>query len=83
MKTLAEESEVNEDMDFQFIELNAMRLLEPRQAYSAIWKKVSGSHVAPDNASKLLSKRFTGVKGIDKRRFMYVLKVCGNDYTEY
>ncbi|TRY74610.1 hypothetical protein TCAL_01600 [Tigriopus californicus] len=46
--------------DFRFIELNAMRLTEPNQAYVQLWKKLTGERVTSDHAMALLERRFSG-----------------------
>lgn len=45
--------------DFEFIEINGMRLTEPRQAYVQIYKQLSGKTLAWEQAHNLLEKRFT------------------------
>ena len=57
------EAEKEEDVPgFRFIEINAMRLTEPNQAYVQLWKQLSRSdeRITPDHALSLLNKRFNG-----------------------
>uniref|UniRef100_A0A336K050 Origin recognition complex subunit 1 n=1 Tax=Culicoides sonorensis TaxID=179676 RepID=A0A336K050_CULSO len=50
----------NDDVpDFDFIEINGMRLTEPRQAYVHIYRQFSGKTVSAEYAYNLLDKRFT------------------------
>ncbi|XP_055917157.1 origin recognition complex subunit 1 [Eupeodes corollae] len=45
--------------DFEFIEINGMRLTEPRQAYVQIYRQLTGKTVSWEHAHSLLEKRFT------------------------
>jgi len=45
--------------NFQFIEINGMRLTEPNQLYVYLWKALGGSKVTTEHAKNLLAKRFT------------------------
>lgn len=55
LKTNAENDEIPE---FEFIEINGMRLTEPRQAYVQIYKQLTGKTLAWEQAHNLLEKRF-------------------------
>ncbi|KAH8415925.1 hypothetical protein KR222_003908 [Zaprionus bogoriensis] len=44
---------------FDFMEINGMRLTEPRQAYVQIYKQLTGKTVSWEHAHSLLEKRFT------------------------
>lgn len=44
---------------FDFLEINGMRLTEPRQAYVQIYKQLTGKTVSWEQAHSLLEKRFT------------------------
>lgn len=44
---------------FEFVEINGMRLTEPRQAYVQIYKQLTGKTVSWEQAHSLLEKRFT------------------------
>ncbi|KAH8284504.1 hypothetical protein KR018_000883 [Drosophila ironensis] len=44
---------------FEFLEINGMRLTEPRQAYVQIYKQLTGKTVSWEHAHSLLEKRFT------------------------
>lgn len=45
--------------EFEFIEINGMRLTEPRQAYVQIYKQLTGKTLSWEHAHSLLEKRFT------------------------
>ncbi|XP_067632877.1 origin recognition complex subunit 1 [Eurosta solidaginis] len=45
--------------DFEFVEINGMRLTEPRQAYVQIYKQLTGKTISWEHAHSLLEKRFT------------------------
>lgn len=45
--------------DFQLVEVNGMRIAEPRQAYVQIYKQLTGKSVVWEQACSLLEKRFT------------------------
>ncbi|XP_053962636.1 origin recognition complex subunit 1 [Anastrepha ludens] len=44
---------------FEYVEINGMRLTEPRQAYVQIYKQLTGKTVSWEHAHSLLEKRFT------------------------
>lgn len=44
--------------DFDFIEINGMKLTEPKQGYSILWKGLTGNQVSPTHAENLLLTRF-------------------------
>ncbi|XP_075165132.1 origin recognition complex subunit 1 [Haematobia irritans] len=44
---------------FDFLEINGMRLTEPRQAYVHIYRQLTGKTVSWEHAHSLLEKRFT------------------------
>ncbi|XP_059173526.1 origin recognition complex subunit 1-like isoform X2 [Physella acuta] len=45
--------------DFKFIEINGMRLTEPRQAYVEILKALNGAKATAEHAVNILNKMFT------------------------
>lgn len=45
--------------EFDYVEINGMRLTEPRQAYVHIYRQFSGKTVTTEYAYNLLDKRFT------------------------
>lgn len=61
IRTLNEQVEDPDDdiPEFDFIEINGMRLTEPNQAYPQIWKALTGEKVAVEQARNLLEKRFS------------------------
>lgn len=56
LQSLAEEEEIPK---FEFVEINGMRLTEPRQAYVHIYRQLTGKTLAWEQAYNLLEKRFT------------------------
>uniref|UniRef100_A0A1A9ZNE4 Origin recognition complex subunit 1 n=1 Tax=Glossina pallidipes TaxID=7398 RepID=A0A1A9ZNE4_GLOPL len=54
------QKQVQEDMlpAFDYLEINGMRLTEPRQAYVHIYRQLTGRTVAWEHAHALLEKRF-------------------------
>ncbi|XP_045537478.1 origin recognition complex subunit 1 [Papilio machaon] len=56
LKILKDESDLPE---FQLVEVNGMRIAEPRQAYVQIYKQLTGKSVVWEQACSLLEKRFT------------------------
>ena len=60
IRTLESYKESGDDLpDFQFIEINGMRLTEPNQTYVQLWKALTGAKVTTEHAKNLLEKRFT------------------------
>lgn len=45
--------------EFNFVDINGMKLSEPRQAYVQIWKQLTGESKTWEEAQKLLQSRFT------------------------
>lgn len=56
LQGLAQEEEIP---NFEFVEINGMRLTEPRQAYVHIYRQLTGKTLAWEQAYNLLDKRFT------------------------
>lgn len=56
LKLKAEEEDIPE---FEFIEINGMRLTEPRQAYVHIFRQLTGKTVSWEQAHAQLEKRFS------------------------
>lgn len=56
LQTLAEDEEIPK---FEFVEINGMRLTEPRQSYVHIYRQLTGKTMAWEQAYNLLEKRFT------------------------
>ncbi|EDW09330.1 origin recognition complex subunit 1 [Drosophila mojavensis] len=59
IRTLQRLVEKDELPAFDFLEINGMRLTEPRQAYVQIYKQLTGKTVSWEHAHTLLEKRFT------------------------
>lgn len=53
---------------FDYVEINGMRLTEPRQAYVQIYRQLTGKTLAWAQARDLLEKRFTDPKAITKKQ---------------
>ncbi|KAJ3325849.1 Origin recognition complex, subunit 1 [Boothiomyces sp. JEL0866] len=58
IRSLQESAKSGDINDFDFIEINGMKLTEPKQAYSILWKGLTGKQVAPAHAESLLLSRF-------------------------
>ncbi|XP_050092711.1 origin recognition complex subunit 1 [Anopheles aquasalis] len=52
-------SEAEKIPKFEFVDINGMRLSEPRQAYVQIYRQLTGKTLAWEQAYNLLNKRFT------------------------
>ena len=59
MRAMEEEREAGRLNQFQFIDINGMRLTDPRQAYVAIYKELNNAKATADHACNLLDKRFS------------------------
>lgn len=61
VKHLKKCAENNEVPDFKFVEINGMRLTDPRQAYVQLWRKLfdKKDRISPDHAQKLLDNWFS------------------------
>lgn len=59
IKCLKESANAGDVPDFEFVEINGMRLTEPRQAYVQIYKQLTERTLAWEQAHNLLEKRFT------------------------
>ncbi|KAJ2816391.1 Origin recognition complex, subunit 1, partial [Coemansia furcata] len=59
IRTLQENAEEGELPDFQYIELNGMKMTEPAQAYTQLWQAIAGEKVTPKHAAQLLEKHFS------------------------
>lgn len=55
MKELQSMGEIDE---FNFIEINALKLINPNYAYTTLWNKISGLNVSPSNAALFLDAYF-------------------------
>ncbi|KEF54089.1 origin recognition complex subunit 1 [Exophiala aquamarina CBS 119918] len=45
--------------DFNFIEINGMKVTEPHQSYSLLWEALKGDRVSPNHALSLLEQEFS------------------------
>ncbi|KAJ5279780.1 Origin recognition complex subunit 1 [Penicillium angulare] len=51
--------ETEEMDDFIFCEINGMKITDPHQAYSMLWKELKGDRVSPSHALDLLEQEFS------------------------
>eukprot|EP00095_Tigriopus_kingsejongensis_P001129 snap_masked-scaffold1099_size62903-processed-gene-0.0 protein:Tk01129 transcript:snap_masked-scaffold1099_size62903-processed-gene-0.0-mRNA-1 annotation:"origin recognition complex subunit 1-like" len=58
IRTLQQQVQTGDLEAFQFIEINAMRLTEPSQAYVQLWSKLTTEKVTANHAMTLLDRRF-------------------------
>lgn len=59
IRALKKEAEKGEIPDFEFVEINGMRITEPRKAYVEIHRQLTGKSVTVETAYNLLDKRFS------------------------
>ncbi|KAJ2384049.1 Origin recognition complex, subunit 1 [Coemansia sp. RSA 2611] len=59
IRTLQENAEEGDLPDFQYIELNGMKMTEPAQAYTQLWQAIAGEKATPKHAAQLLEKHFS------------------------
>lgn len=59
IRALKEEAEKGEIPAFEFVEINGMRITEPRKAYVEINRQLTGKTVTAEQAFNLLDKRFS------------------------
>jgi len=45
--------------EFNFHEINGMRLTSPEQTYTEMWRQLTGQKMTPDHAMQLLDRRFS------------------------
>lgn len=45
--------------DFNFVEINGMKVTEPHQSYSLLWEALKGDRVSPHHALSLLEQEFS------------------------
>ncbi|KIY01288.1 uncharacterized protein Z520_02840 [Fonsecaea multimorphosa CBS 102226] len=54
------EAVLNEELDdFNFVEINGMKVTEPHQSYSLLWEALKGDRVSPHHALSLLEQEFS------------------------
>ena len=68
IRTLKSYTDSGDLPEFQFIEINGMRLTEPNQAYTQLWKSLTGAKVTTEHAKNLLEKRFTTTNAATARK---------------
>lgn len=56
---LKELNQMNELNDFDYLEINGLKLLSPNVAYEILWEKISGLKVTASNAALLLESYFS------------------------
>jgi len=62
---------------FEYVEINGMKLPEPHQLYTALWKALTGKHASPAKAAVYLDQRF---RTTNPRRPLCVLLVDELDF---
>lgn len=72
IQALKVESEKGKIPKFDFIEINGMRITEPRKAYVEIHRQITGKTVTAEQAYNMLDKRFSTQTG---KRIMTILLV--------
>lgn len=60
---------------FEYVDINGMRLTEPRQAYVQIYRQLTGKTVPWIQARELLEKRFTKTKGTKGKLITTILLI--------
>ena len=45
--------------DFNFVEINGMKVTDPHQSYALLWEALKGDRVSPSHALSLLSREFS------------------------
>ncbi|XP_073995190.1 origin recognition complex subunit 1-like isoform X2 [Rhodnius prolixus] len=60
VKSLQQDSQHKKIPSFDFVEVNGLRLTEPRQSYVRIWQALTGNKVIMELALKNLEKKFLG-----------------------
>lgn len=58
MNQLKELNTMGEINDFQYVEINALKLISPNHAYDELWSKISGLNVSSANAALFLEAYF-------------------------
>lgn len=58
IRSLQKEADQGELPPFEFVEINGMRITEPRKAYTQIYQQLSGKTLGHEQAYDLLEKRF-------------------------
>ncbi|KAI8349375.1 P-loop containing nucleoside triphosphate hydrolase protein [Mortierella sp. GBAus27b] len=59
VRSLQAKSAEGELSDFQFVEINGMKVTEPTYAYVLLWKALSGQKATANHALQLLEKQFS------------------------
>lgn len=73
IRALKAEAAKGEIPNFEFVEINGMRITEPRKAYVEIYRQLTGKTVTAEQAYNLLDKRFTNQTS--KRKITTILLV--------
>lgn len=60
VRSLQRESQSGALPEFDFVEINGMRLPHPYQAYTELYKSLSGQHASQTRAAQLLEQWFSG-----------------------
>lgn len=70
---MAQYSQEDGANQFDFLEINCLKLLTPNSAYEKLWEHISTFKVTPSNAALLLEEYFSRDKPDEKRRPLVVL----------
>jgi Cdc6-like AAA superfamily ATPase len=68
---------------FKFILINCLKLKSPTDAYSILWKSISGKHLSPATASKKLTAHFDALRGTTVAPVGGQVTVCLIDEMDY
>ncbi|XP_066297989.1 origin recognition complex subunit 1-like isoform X1 [Branchiostoma lanceolatum] len=58
LRCLQEEVDESNLPEFQFVEINGMKMTDPHQAHTQILKALTGQKATPEHAAEILDKRF-------------------------
>lgn len=75
IRALRLKAETHQIPDFEFVEINGMKMTEPRQAYVHIYRQLTGKTMGWEQAHTLLEHRFTKKTTAAHRRRTTVLLV--------
>ena len=60
--------------DFEFLSINALELKHPAEAYSNIWKNLSGEQRSPEASRNFLEKYFSNKKSVTEVGYTETLR---------
>jgi len=77
VRVISELAQRSDLPNFEYVEINGMKLPEPHQLYTALWKALTGKQASPQKAAMYLDQRF---RTKNDRRPICVLLVDELDY---